>query len=98
MIPDEELLDRLRALLTSNAPAAEGKAMLRLVEQPALSMVDAFERFWEQFQDEWMRLSHDKQRGKTNIYLKSMRNFEATAGKVDLYDTERRHALKFHAW
>ncbi|MFK7966953.1 MAG: hypothetical protein AB8C46_23585 [Burkholderiaceae bacterium] len=45
-----------------------------------------------------MRLSHDQQRVKKNIYLKSMRNFETAVGKVDLYDVERRHALKFRAW
>ena len=52
MFPDEELLDHLRTLLVSEAPAAEGKAMLGLVEQPALSMADAFERFWEHIQGE----------------------------------------------
>ena len=45
-----------------------------------------------------MRLSHDQQRVKRNIYLKSLRNFETAAGKVDLYDLERRHALMFRAW
>ena len=98
MIPDEELLERLRTLLASEAPAAEGKAVLGLVEQPGLSMADGFERFWEHIQDEWMRLSHDQQRVKKNVYLKSIRNFEAAAGKVNLYDIERRHALKFRAW
>ncbi|MFK7966954.1 MAG: DUF6538 domain-containing protein, partial [Burkholderiaceae bacterium] len=45
MIPDEELLDRLRALLQHEPPAAERKALLGLVVQPGLSMADAFERF-----------------------------------------------------
>ena len=97
-IPDEELLDRLRLLLSSGQPASEQRALLGLVEQPGLTMADAFDRFWEHIQDEWMRLSHDQQRVKRNIYLKAMRNFEAAVGKVGLYDLERCHALKFRSW
>lgn len=98
LIPDEKLLERLRVLLQHEQPTADRKTLLGLVDQPSLSMADAFERFWAHIQDEWMLLSHDQQRVKRNIYLKSMRNFEKAVGKVDLYDLERRHALKFRSW
>lgn len=97
-LSDAELLSRLRDLIQKDRPTPEQKAMLGLMEQPSLSLADAFDRFWAHIQDEWMRVSHDQQRTKRNIYLKSMRNFEAAVGKVPLYDIERRHALKFREW
>ena len=59
--------------MQQDKPAVEQNAVLGLVEQPTFSMADAFERFWNHIQDEWMRLSHDQQRVKRNIYLKAMR-------------------------
>ncbi len=95
---DEELLKRLRILILGEHPVNEQKAILGLVDQPKLSLGDAFDRFWEYIKDEWMRLSHDQQRTKQNIYLKSIRNFEKVVGKIPLYEIERKHALKFRSW
>ena len=95
---DEELLKRLRILILGEHPVNEQKAILGLVDQPKLSLGDAFDRFWEYIKDEWMRLSHDQQRTKQNIYLKSIRNFEKVVGQIPLYEIERKHALKFRSW
>ena len=95
---DEELLERLRILLTGKHSNHEQKAILGLVEEPSLSLADAFDRFWDHIKDEWMQVSHDQQRTKRNIYLKAIRNFEAVVGKIPLYEIERRHSLKFRSW
>ncbi len=95
---DDELLERMRVLLTNERASIEQKALLGLTAQPELSMADAFERFWGHIEDEWMRLSHDQCRVKRNVYLKSIRNFETAVGKVAVHDLERRHALQFRSW
>ena len=97
-IRDDELLERLRLLIMSARPESEQKAVLGLVEKPSLSLSQAFDRFWEHIQDEWMRLSRDQQRVKKNVYLKSIRNFDTAVGSMPLYEIDRAHALKFRSW
>ena len=97
-IRDYELLERLRLLIMSARPESEQKAVLGLVEKPSLSLSQAFDRFWEHIQDEWMRLSRDQQRVKKNVYLKSIRNFDTAVGSMPLYEIKRAHALKFRSW
>ena len=97
-LSDNDLIERLQLLLEEVTPQAQQKAVLGLVDKPALNLPQAFDRFWEYIQDEWMRLSHDQQRVKRNVYLKSMRNFETAVGGVSLYEIERAHALKFRSW
>ena len=84
-----ELVERLRALLNEERPAAEQKAALGLIEPPKLTLADVFDRFWEYIRDEWRSVSRDQQRVKRNIYLKSIRNFEAAVGPVDFHDLDR---------
>jgi hypothetical protein len=71
-LSDEELLNRLRLLINGAVPGGEQKAVLGLVDSPALSMMDAFERFWGHIEDEWSALSHDQVRVKRNGYLKAL--------------------------
>ena len=97
-IGDGELLERLHLLISSTRPESEQKAVLGLVEKPKLNLPQAFDRFWDHIQDEWMRLSQDQQRVKKNVYLKSIRNFVAAVGSISLYEIERAHALKFRSW
>ena len=66
-------------------PATEQKAVFGLIEQPKLSLAEAFERFWDHIRDKWMRLGHDQQRVKRNIYLKAMRNFDTAAGAASMH-------------
>lgn len=95
---DNDLLARLRCLLTIGLPELEQKAVLGLVNKPTLSMMDAFERFWAHIEDEWTGLSHDQRRCKRNVYLKSIRHFEEAVGQIALYDLTRTHALEFRSW
>lgn len=98
-IADDELLERLKRLLsTPTASEPEKKAVLGLTSEPKLTLAQAFTRFWDYIEDEWMRVSHDQQRVKRNVYLKAIRNFETAAGPIPLYDIERRHALNFRSW
>jgi len=85
-------------LVEGQLSAHEQGAVLGLVDKPGLSMMEAFERFWEHIQDEWSGHSHDQKRCKRNVYLKSVRHFEEAVGKVDLYDIKRQHAVDFRAW
>ncbi len=93
-----ELVERLRALLNEDRPAAQQKAALGLIEPPELTLSDAFDRFWEYIRDEWRSVSRDQQRVKRNIYLKSIRNFEAAVGPVAFHDLDRKHAIAFRSW
>jgi len=95
---DQELLTRLRYLLEKQITPSEGAAVLGLVEKPSLSLEGAFERFWLHIEDEWTGYSHDQIRGKRNVYLRSMRNFEKAVGTISLYDLKRSHALEFRNW
>jgi len=95
---DADLLDRLRCLIDGSHSQPEQKAVLGLVEQPELSLADAFDRFWSYIQDEWMQVSHDQQRVKRNVYLKAMRNFETAVGGVPFHQVERSHAVAFRGW
>ncbi len=53
---DDELLERMRVLLTNERASIEQKALLGLTAQPQLSMTDAFERFWDHIEDEMSHL------------------------------------------
>ena len=63
---DQELLNRLRLIFAEQVPIKEQSAVLGLVEQPELSMEQAFDRFWDHIADEWRGLSHYQQRVKRN--------------------------------
>ncbi len=80
-IDGDELVERLRALLSGSFSATEQAAAIGLTTMPKISMSEALERFWDHIKDEWMDQSHDQQRGKRNIYQKSIRNFEKPLGK-----------------
>ncbi len=95
---DDDLLNRLRFLLNGNIPNMESKAVLGMIRQPQLSMMEAFERFWGHIEDEWVGLSPDQKRCKRNVYLKSIRHFEEAVGDVKLYEITRPQALEFRSW
>lgn len=95
---EPEFLERLRALLNTERPAPEQKAVLGLIEPPKMTMRDAFDRFWEYIRDEWRSVSRDQQRVKRNIYLKSIRNFETAVGQVSFHNLDRKHAISFRSW
>ena len=97
-ISDEQLLTRLRLLILGEKSVGEQQAVLGLVPVAALSLGQAFERFWDHVRDEWMEQSQDQRRGKRNVYLKAIRNFEKAVGAVPLHTIERKHALGFRAW
>ena len=97
-ITDDELLDRLRLLLEGGAKPHEQKAVLGMVEKPAMSLQAAFDGFWEHIKEEWVAQSHDQKRTKRNIYLKAIRNFEKAVGPIPVYEIERSHALQLRAW
>jgi len=97
-ISDQELLDRLRVIFAGQVTPPERPALLGLVNEPALSLEAAFERFWEHIADEWRGLSHDQQRIKRNVYLRALANFERAVGQVGFHDLERQHALTFRRW
>ncbi|MEP2890529.1 hypothetical protein [Tateyamaria sp.] len=44
-------MKRLKFLLLEQTPVLEQKAVLGLVEQPKLSMMEGFERFWDYIED-----------------------------------------------
>lgn len=95
---DTQLLERLRLLLAGQYSVPEQKAIVGLQDCPELSLADAFARFWDYIQDEWMRVSHDQQRVKRNVYLKAIRNFEGAVGKLPFHGVERSHAIAFRSW
>lgn len=97
-LSDDDLLHRLRMLVAQSSPIPEQKAILGLVDKPQLSMMDAFERFWDHIEDEWSALSHDQVRVKRNGYLKALSNFREAVGDVPMYEVERQHAMAFRAW
>ncbi|MCV2891268.1 hypothetical protein OE747_23360 [Ruegeria sp. XHP0148] len=97
-LTDAELLDRLRLLIIGQHSAPEQKALLGLTPEPQFSLSDAFDRFWDYIKDEWIRVSHDQQRVKRNIYLKAIRNFEEAIGALPFQKVERSHAVQFRAW
>jgi len=97
-LSDDDLLERLRSLITGADASPEQKAVLGLVEKPYLSMMDAFERFWDHIEDEWSALSHDQRRVKKNGYLKALSNFREAVGDVGMYEVERHHAMTFRTW
>ena len=97
-LSDEDLLGRLRLLINGHDGTPDQKAVLGLVDGPALSMMDGYDRFWAHIEDEWRGLSHDQRRVKKNGYMKALANFHEAVGDVALYDLERRHALEFRAW
>ena len=97
-LSDADLLNRLRFLIAGQTPSAEGKAILGLIEKPKISILEAYDRFWDAIEDEWLGFSHDQIRCKRNVYLKSIRHFEEAVGKVAFYDVKRTHALEFRSW
>lgn len=97
-LTDEELLERLRLLISGHHSAPERGAVLGLTAEPQFSLSDAFDRFWDYIKDEWIRVSHDQQRVKRNIYLKAIRNFEDAIGAIPFQKVERSHAVQFRAW
>ena len=97
-LSDDDLLERLRYLLANASPTSEQKSVLGLFEQPDLSMMGAFERFWDHIEDEWSALSHDQRRVKRNGYLKALSNFREAVGDLAMYEVERRHAMAFRSW
>ncbi|MGH1355280.1 MAG: DUF6538 domain-containing protein [Thalassovita sp.] len=97
-LTDDDLLDRLRLLVLGQHSASEQKAILGMTPEPEFSLGDAFDRFWDYFKDEWIRVSHDQQRVKRNIYLKAIRSFEEAVGNIPFSQVERRHAVQFRSW
>ncbi|WP_367180201.1 DUF6538 domain-containing protein [uncultured Tateyamaria sp.] len=97
-LSNEDLLQRLQLLLETAAPVAEQKSVLGLAEKPKLSMMDAYDRFWNHIEDEWSSLSHDQRRVKRNGYHKALSNFREAVGDIAMYDVERHHALSFRSW
>lgn len=97
-ITDDDLITRLRKLLSEPLIDEEQRAVLGLIDKPALNLGQAFERFWDHIGDERAPLSKDQQRVKRNAYLKSIRNFEEAVGKITLYEITREHALAFRSW
>ncbi|WP_273281294.1 DUF6538 domain-containing protein [Pseudooceanicola atlanticus] len=97
-LTDAELLDRLRLLILGQHSVPEQKAILGMTPEPQFSLSDAFDRFWDYIKDEWIRVSHDQQRVKRNIYLKAIRNFEEAIGALPFQQVERSHAVQFRAW
>lgn len=97
-LSDDELMARLRLLISGSACAPEQKAVLGLVDKPNLSMMEAFDRFWSHIEDEWSALSHDQVRVKRNGYLKALSNFREAVGDVPMYEVERHHAMTFRTW
>lgn len=97
-LTDSELLERLRVLITGERNPPEQGAILGLIAEPEFSLSDAFDRFWDYIKDEWIRVSHDQQRVKRNIYLKAIRNFEEAIGAMAFQKVERSHAVQFRAW
>ena len=97
-LTDSELLDRLRLLILGQHSVPEQKAILGMTPEPQFSLSDAFDRFWGYIKDEWIRVSHDQQRVKRNIYLKAIRNFEEANGTLPFQQVERCHAVQFRAW
>ncbi len=97
-ITDDELLKRLRMLVLGENTLGEQKAILGLIEEPLISLPQAFDRFWDYIQDEWMALNKDQIRVKRNIYLKAIRSFEKAVGLIPLHELERKHAMAFRAW
>ncbi len=97
-LTDDDLLERLRILISSNDPKMTQRSVLGLIENPTLSMIDGYERFWAHIEDEWGGLSHDQRRVKRNGYLKALSNFREAVGDVPLYEVERHHALTFRSW
>lgn len=97
-LTDEDLLDRLRLLIEGKQTVPEQKAILGMTPEPEFSLGDAFDRFWDYIKDEWIRVSHDQQRVKRNIYLKAIRNFEEAIGAIPFQKVERSHAVQFRAW
>lgn len=94
-LSNEDLLQRLQLLLETASPVAEQKSVLGLAEKPKLSMMDAYDRFWDHIEDEWSSLRHDQRRVKRNGYQKALSNFREAVGDVAMYDVERHHALTF---
>lgn len=58
-LSDHELLNRLRYLVMGDLNHPEQKAMLGFVKKPQMSVMEAFDRFWEHIADEWSGHSHD---------------------------------------
>lgn len=79
---DLEPIDHLRLIFTEQISAAEQKTVLGLVEQPTLSMADAFDCFWNYIANEWHGLSHDHQHMKRNVYLRALNNLQKANGTV----------------
>ena len=97
-ITDSELLSRLRMLVLGENTLGEQKAVLGLIEEPTISLSQAFDRFWNYIQDEWMILNKDQIRVKRNVYLRAIQNFEKSSGAIPLHQIERKHALLFRTW
>ena len=92
------LLERLRALIAADPSPPEQKAVLGLVDEPKLTLMQAYERFWEHIRDEWTPLNTDQRRMKRNAFLRSIRSFEGAVGQIALHDLKREHALEFRTW
>ena len=45
-LSDEDLMTRLRILVSGKSSVPDQKAVLGLIDKPNLSMMDAFDRFW----------------------------------------------------
>ena len=97
-ISDDELLIRLRLLVLGENTLGEQKAVLGLIKEPTISLSQAFDRFWNYIQDEWMILNKDQIRVKRNVYLRAIQNFEKSSGTIPLHQIERKHALLFRTW
>jgi len=97
-LSDEDLMTRLRMLVSGKSSVPDQKAVLGLIDKPNLSMMDAFDRFWSHIEDEWSALSHDQVRVKRNGYLKALSNFREAVGDVPMYEVERHHAMAFRTW
>lgn len=98
LLTNDDLLERLRLLLSEDRSQPEQKAVLGLIEEPEFSLADAFDRFWDYIKDEWSLLSKDQRRVKRNVYLKAIRNFETALGQIPFHKVERAHAVKFRSW
>lgn len=95
---DGALLDRLRTLLAEPTNLGEQKAVLGVLKQPALSLSQGFDRFWEHIRDEWASFGREQRRVKRNVYLRAIRNFEKAVGEIPLHEIERTQALRFRSW
>lgn len=95
-LPEQEIIDRI--LVLENATPKQVEAVLGGRPEPAITVRQALERFWNYSKDRTINKTESQYRKWKNPRIKAVENFVAQNGDMDMKQITREHTWIFRDW